>query len=249
MANSAEYINYRYRFGTKVLVELVEGDTYEGQFHHTTDSGVFLKNVVEYPIAAKRKTILLFYKIEIVSITVIEENPDNSSQISKQLFDESKFLARNFEYLSLPTLKYSFAINELKSSAEIAIWGFGSFEGRTEKILVFGVATHKKSYLFDMRRIHPTCAFALGLQELLENRNILKIVHDSKTLTDCLCHQHQVRMENVFDTQVADFMLVQKETNETPKDMLKLSDCIYKYLKVPKCVLLDTEVGIYFRLR
>lgn len=239
----------KYEKGTKLLVKLTEGEIYEGIFYYGDDSKISLTDVAEYPLGVKDKSIQHFYKLEIASITVIEaetkaeivNDETHDDSIKEKKFEKLKELSKNFVYLSIVDNVYFSTIEKLKTCLEIAIWGFGSSMGRHGKIEVFAVATNTNIYLFDVRLSKGNRAFEMGLKEILENEDILKIVHNSKTLADCLFHGNKVCLENVFDTQLVDFMLIKRETDEEPKEMRKFSECVVQYLKIPANIISNTE--------
>lgn len=242
----------KYERGTKLLVKLTEGEMYEGVFYYGDDSRISLTDVEEYPSGIKDNSIQHFYKLEIASITVIEAKAElvndeevHDDSIKEEKFEKLKELSKNFSYLSIVDNVYFNTIEKLKICTEIAMWGFGSSMGRHGKIEVFAVATNTNIYLFDVRLSKGNRAFEMGLKEILENEDILKIVHNSKTLADCLFHGNKVSLQNVFDTQLVDFMLMKRETEENPKEMRKFSECVVQYLKIPASIISNTEVLIY----
>ncbi|XP_025921596.1 piRNA biogenesis protein EXD1 isoform X3 [Apteryx rowi] len=64
------------------------------------------------------------------------------------------------------------------------------------------IATKRRIFLFDIFLLGPQ-AFKNGLQMVLEDRSILKVMHDCRWISDCLSHQYGVLLSNVFDTQKA----------------------------------------------
>ncbi|POI32711.1 hypothetical protein CIB84_003536 [Bambusicola thoracicus] len=63
------------------------------------------------------------------------------------------------------------------------------------------IATKSHVFLFDIFLLGPQ-AFRNGLQAVLEDKNILKVMHDCRWISYCLFHQYSVLLDNVFDTQV-----------------------------------------------
>jgi exonuclease 3'-5' domain-containing protein 1 len=57
-------------------------------------------------------------------------------------------------------------------------------------------------YLFDFVE-GGTEMFNWGLREILEGTEIMKILHDCRWDSDILWTKHNVKLNNVFDTQVA----------------------------------------------
>ncbi|XP_075008262.1 piRNA biogenesis protein EXD1 isoform X2 [Calonectris borealis] len=77
-------------------------------------------------------------------------------------------------------------------------------------------------------------AFKNGLQMVLEDKNILKVMHDCRWISDCLFHQYGVLLFNVFDTQVADAMQFSMVTGGfLPHRVCTLQECLMQHLKIP----------------
>uniref|UniRef100_UPI00358E37EC piRNA biogenesis protein EXD1-like n=1 Tax=Myxine glutinosa TaxID=7769 RepID=UPI00358E37EC len=85
-------------------------------------------------------------------------------------------------------------------------------------------------FLFDILSIGAE-GFKNGLKSILQDENILKVMHDCRLLSDCTYYQFGVYLCNVFDTQVAD-AIVTKESNggKWPCKVKTLRECLYKYL-------------------
>ena len=82
--------------------------------------------------------------------------------------------------------------------------------GRLGVICWLGIATKDSVYLFDMCSLGPSGA-KQGLADVLHHPDIVKVVHDCRFLSDALLHQYDIKIENVFDTQVS---LQQKSSQE-----------------------------------
>ncbi|XP_037249321.1 piRNA biogenesis protein EXD1 isoform X2 [Falco biarmicus] len=77
-------------------------------------------------------------------------------------------------------------------------------------------------------------AFKNGLQMVLEDKNILKVMHDCRGISDCLFHQYGVLLFNVFDTQVADALQFSVATGGfLPHRVCTLQECLMQHLKIP----------------
>ncbi|XP_032273901.1 piRNA biogenesis protein EXD1 isoform X2 [Phoca vitulina] len=99
------------------------------------------------------------------------------------------------------------------------------------------VATNSRVYLFDIFLLGSR-AFNNGLQMVLEDKRILKVIHDCRWLSDCLSHQYGILLNNVFDTQVADVLQFSMETGGfLPNCISSLQESLIRHLKVaPKCL-------------
>ncbi|KAA0711482.1 piRNA biogenesis protein EXD1 [Triplophysa tibetana] len=95
------------------------------------------------------------------------------------------------------------------------------------------VATKNVVYLFDILLLGGR-AFRNGLSMILENQYILKVTHDCRCIVSCLSAQFGVTLTNVFDTQVADIMLFNKDTGGfLPDRVSTLQEVVRLHLKVP----------------
>lgn len=94
------------------------------------------------------------------------------------------------------------ALDYLITCETVGVFGIGSELGRQRSISILVLSSWDQVYLFDilcykLPELHPK------LKDLLETDLVKKVVHDSRTLTDCLYHCHKVKLANVFDTQVS----------------------------------------------
>lgn len=90
----------------------------------------------------------------------------------------------------------------LISCETVGVFGIGSELGRQGSISMLVLTAWDQVYLFDLllyksSRLHPK------LKTILESDSIKKVVHDSRTLVDCLYHCHKTKLVNIFDTQVS----------------------------------------------
>uniref|UniRef100_A0A674JD84 Exonuclease 3'-5' domain containing 1 n=1 Tax=Terrapene triunguis TaxID=2587831 RepID=A0A674JD84_9SAUR len=99
------------------------------------------------------------------------------------------------------------------------------------------VATRSRVFLFDIFLLGPR-VFKNGLQMVLEDKNILKVIHDCRSISDCLSHQYGIILSNVFDTQVADVLHFSNITGGfLPHRISSLQECLMRHLKMsPKKV-------------
>ncbi|XP_034713435.1 piRNA biogenesis protein EXD1 isoform X2 [Etheostoma cragini] len=104
------------------------------------------------------------------------------------------------------------------------------------------IATKRKVYLFDIL-ILGARAFKNGLSMILENKHILKVIHDCRAIAGCLIAQFGVKLTNVFDTQVADVMCFYSETGGLLPDRVStLQEVVSLHLKVPSSQLLSLQM-------
>ncbi|OXB82276.1 UNVERIFIED_CONTAM: hypothetical protein H355_007973 [Colinus virginianus] len=94
------------------------------------------------------------------------------------------------------------AMLHLKQQHVISVTGEGVNLCRHGKLSWLQIATKSRVFLFDIFCLGPP-AFRNGLRMVLEDKNILKVMHDCRWISDCLFHQYGVLLVNVFDTQDA----------------------------------------------
>ncbi|XP_066487584.1 piRNA biogenesis protein EXD1 isoform X2 [Tiliqua scincoides] len=104
---------------------------------------------------------------------------------------------------------------------------------RHGKLSWLQVATTSHIFLFDIFLLGVR-VFKNGLQMVLEDRNILKVIHDCRWLSDCLSHQYGIVLSNVFDTQVADVLHFSMETGGfLPHCISTLQECLMRHFRMP----------------
>uniref|UniRef100_A0A8C5R5U9 3'-5' exonuclease domain-containing protein n=1 Tax=Leptobrachium leishanense TaxID=445787 RepID=A0A8C5R5U9_9ANUR len=105
--------------------------------------------------------------------------------------------------------------------------------GHSHKLRKRNISSKRHVYLFDFFTLGPRI-FKNGIQTLLEDKSILKIIHDCRWLGDLLTHQFGVVLANVFDTQVADVYLFSVETGGfLPQCTSSLQECLIRHLNMP----------------
>lgn len=97
-----------------------------------------------------------------------------------------------------------FQISTLKNQDIIGVSMEGIRIGRNGLICWIGVAINNHVFLLDMCSLGPA-GVERGLKRILESPNIVKVTHDCRFMSDAFVHQYNVKLENVFDTQVFDY--------------------------------------------
>ncbi|XP_060119303.1 piRNA biogenesis protein EXD1 isoform X2 [Heteronotia binoei] len=129
--------------------------------------------------------------------------------------------------------KFGSAMMHIKKQNVCAIAAEGVSLCRHGKLSWLQVATKSHVFLFDIFLLGPQ-VFKNGLQMILEDRNILKVIHDCRWLSDCLSHQYGIMLSNVFDTQVADVLYFSMETGGfLPHCICTLQECLMHHLGLP----------------
>ncbi|XP_032845909.2 piRNA biogenesis protein EXD1 [Tyto alba] len=141
----------------------------------------------------------------------------------------------NVEYAVIDCFQQKFApaVLHLKRQCVISIAGEGVNLCRHGKLSWLEIATESCIFLFDIFLLGPQ-AFKNGLQMVLEDKNIVKVMHDCRWISDCLFHQYGVLLFNVFDTQVADALHFSVATGGfLPHRVCTLQECVMQHLKIP----------------
>lgn len=73
--------------------------------------------------------------------------------------------------------------------------------GRFGVICWIAIATNEHVFLLDMCSLGPA-GIEAGIGKIFTDPNILKITHDCRFMSDALFHRYDLKLENVFDTQV-----------------------------------------------
>uniref|UniRef100_A0A0G4ICW2 3'-5' exonuclease domain-containing protein n=1 Tax=Chromera velia CCMP2878 TaxID=1169474 RepID=A0A0G4ICW2_9ALVE len=117
----------------------------------------------------------------------------------------------------------------LRNADVIAFDAEGHNLGRFGVTSLVQIATPRSNatYLFDVLHCSPSSPFIGLLRELLEDKAIVKVVHDCRIDSDALWHTLEIRLGPVHDTQAWHMALEQK-----PEDLLSLNDLLQLY-KLP----------------
>ncbi|XP_062973776.1 piRNA biogenesis protein EXD1 isoform X2 [Elgaria multicarinata webbii] len=144
--------------------------------------------------------------------------------------DEDK--GKDIEYVVIDQFqgKFGSAMMHIKKQNVCSIAAEGISLCRHGKLSWLQVATRSHVFLFDIFLLGAR-VFKNGLQMILEDQNILKVIHDCRWLSDCLSHQYGIMLSNVFDTQVADVLQFSMETGGfLPHHISTLQECLVRYL-------------------
>ena len=76
--------------------------------------------------------------------------------------------------------------------------------GRGGSVCIVQLATRDRCFLFDVNELTPESDVATALKPILENKNIVKVIHDCKQDADALLHLLGITLVNVHDTQCWD---------------------------------------------
>jgi len=135
------------------------------------------------------------------------------------------------------------AVKNLLQEKVIGVSMEGINIGRLGVICWLGIATKDSVYLFDMCSLGPSGA-KQGLADVLHHPDIVKVVHDCRFLSDALLHQYDIKIENVFDTQVAASVVEHQSTGSFNKFVITLNRCLAENLNFPKEVMFQSRIRV-----
>ncbi|XP_050810780.1 piRNA biogenesis protein EXD1 isoform X2 [Gopherus flavomarginatus] len=173
-----------------------------------------------------------------------DHSPQSSSRISPEsqvtILSNLKYTLaeeeeeENMKYIVIDQFQQKFgpAMLHIKKQSVLGMAAEGVNLCRHGRLCWLQVATRSRVFLFDIFLLGPR-VFKNGLQVVLEDKNILKVMHDCRLISDCLSHQHGIILSNVFDTQVADVLHFSNITGGfLPHRISSLQECLMRHLKM-----------------
>lgn len=92
---------------------------------------------------------------------------------------------------------------EILKEEVISICCEGHDIGRYGKLAWICIATQSYIYLLDVAKLTLNVCLQNGLRTVLTDRNVVKVVNDSRQFQDYLWHHSKLSISNVFDVQVS----------------------------------------------
>ncbi|XP_053701065.1 piRNA biogenesis protein EXD1 isoform X1 [Synchiropus splendidus] len=139
--------------------------------------------------------------------------------------------------------KFGPAVMDVNNQSMIGVGANGVELHKHGRLCWLQIATDNKVYLFDLIALGPR-AFKNGLSMIMENRKLLKVIHDCRPIAGCLFTQFGVKLTNVFDTQVADVMCFHSETGGfLPDRVTTLPQVLSHYLNVCSTQLSSLQIS------
>ncbi|XP_026335771.2 piRNA biogenesis protein EXD1 isoform X2 [Ursus arctos] len=158
--------------------------------------------------------------------------PPTTSLLSDLKYSPSEEEEVTYTVIDQFQQKFGAAMLHIKKQTVLSVAAEGANVCRHGKLCWLQVATNSRVYLFDIFLLGSR-AFNNGLQMVLEDKRILKVIHDCRWLSDCLSHQYGILLNNVFDTQVADVLQFSMETGGfLPNCISSLQESLIRHLKV-----------------
>ncbi|XP_069131174.1 piRNA biogenesis protein EXD1-like [Argopecten irradians] len=131
--------------------------------------------------------------------------------------------------------KFDKAMREIYTQKTIGVSLEGVCVGRAGTLCWLNVGTHNRVFLFDVLTMGKEC-FDEGLKDLLEDGNVLKVMHDCRLPSDLLHHQFGVNLRNIFDTEVADAFVYRmfRGHGNWPRYVQSLQASLLDHLDLPQ---------------
>ncbi|XP_067008144.2 piRNA biogenesis protein EXD1 [Anabrus simplex] len=123
-------------------------------------------------------------------------------------------------------MKILSGVSEIAMEMVAADLGFGKEVG----VLIIAVEGH--AYFLDVQ-IMGDAMFDAGLRSILESEKITKIIHNCRIISDLLFDCYNVKLNNVFDTQVANMLLAVQKYGKFPQVAPNLFEVLGYILQVP----------------
>ncbi|KAM5129414.1 piRNA biogenesis protein EXD1-like [Mantella aurantiaca] len=165
-----------------------------------------------------------------IAQSIHQEEPSNVVRAIKRAVDNEEVV---YTVINQFQTMFQSTILHLQSQKVLGLGAAGLNLSQYGKLCWLQVATRKHVLLFDILTMGPG-VFKNGLQVVLEDKGILKVIHDCRWLGDILSHQYGVNLNNVFDTQVGDVYLFSVETGGfLPHRTSTMKECLTRYLNMP----------------
>ena len=139
----------------------------------------------------------------------VEKPISNITHVLRQLEDATKGLSTEVKVVETKE-EVRKALLVLEKFDELALDCEGVKLGRKGKLTVLQLgAKDREVYVFDILRLGKD-AFETGLKDLLESKRTVKITYDCRNDSDSLLHEYQVKLSNVLDMQLFEYICRKK---------------------------------------
>lgn len=216
-------MEFNFKVGQKLLVSLKNEELYEGIYIGGARNRIDLSDICEYPSGVTVGEMLSFYKTEIEDVNLVSTPTDNDMNtpqkptkknqsknvigLHRDEYERLKEMSVNYIYMATVDKRFLEATEHLKSCESVGVVGIGSECGRENPLSLLVMSSWDQVYVFDILSFQ-TSKFLPELKDILESSGIKKVVHNSRTLVDCLFHCHKVNLTNMFDIQVCNLITV-----------------------------------------
>lgn len=125
------------------------------------------------------------------------------------------------------------AVVRLSTCLRIGISMEGQVLGRHGKSSLLVISSQEDVFVFDLNNMGVK-AFKWGLYSILRNKEVVKVIHDSRQVSDTLYHQYDLELENVFDTLAGHVVFSNWLVKKDHKIAKPLDLAVRDYLGVPE---------------
>ncbi|VDI08224.1 exonuclease 3'-5' domain-containing protein 1 [Mytilus galloprovincialis] len=168
--------------------------------------------------------------------------PANKSSDYDSSSDQETLDFEDCIYLSKINQRFHDAISHIKEQSEVGVSFSGVCIGRDGKLSLVQVATTIDVFVFDVLSLGPNC-WDLGLKSIFEDPRLSKVMHDCRFPSDMLHHQFDVKLVNIFDTQVAEVFVYKLYHNGSwPKWVTGLSCSLFDHLGLPEDMVNNLKI-------
>lgn len=168
--------------------------------------------------------------------------PANKSSDYDSSSDQETLDFEGCIYLSKINQRFHDAISHIKEQSEVGVSFSGVCIGRDGKLSLVQIATTIDVFVFDVLLLGPNC-WDLGLKSIFEDPRLSKVMHDCRFPSDMLHHQFNVKLVNIFDTQVAEVFVYKLYHNGSwPKWVTGLSCSLFDHLGLPEDMVNNLKI-------
>lgn len=232
--------NKFYSVGDYLLLELVSGDIFDGEYYKGSEDRIDLINTTEHNNPNKLVGIYSFYRTEIFQIRLIQNTvhlknlDDKSIKLTLEDFIRLREMSKCYVYLELADDRYYRAVEDLNKHETLGVAAVGLEPRQSASITLLAISTWQNVYIFDMIHLRHGY-FYPELKELFESEFVFKVIHNSGCLIEVLSKKYKVFTKNIFDTYFVD-LIIQKNGSSCGDADLRgrnISETLVHYLNLP----------------
>jgi len=125
------------------------------------------------------------------------------------------------------------AIDRIFHSKTIGLSLEGEMLGREGVLCWVNICNEKDVFMFDILALQRD-AFKFGLRSIFQSNDIKKVVHDCRQIADCLHHQWEVDIVNIWDTMAGDIVFTTQFVYDgfIPQYVRSLSHLLKDYIGI-----------------
>jgi len=123
------------------------------------------------------------------------------------------------------TEKLAFVSSLLQNEKILAVDCEGTNLSRHGKVCLLQIATESETFLVDVLSLGQD-TFKHGIDRILQDNRIVKVMHDCRADSDALFHQYSVKLANVYDLQTAHALHQKVSESWAPKNRASLVDLV-----------------------